>query len=308
VRKAGTDGRSDSDFEFLPRYDKNGRFFCMLVRAPGSKFPGQVRSFPMLAGSMDVIDVLDQRVDSAAIEAETKSSMSVMIESEVAPELGKDTFKDDAEKSPELLKLNLSDIKSGEVIVLPPGTKPHIINNAGNLDLVEQIKQQLKLVAAGIGIPYAALMSDFEKINFSSSKMLMNKLYKLIDLWNFGPIARLFNELFKWVCYEHYLIKGVLPAKEMLTCNWIGPSIPDIDPVKSANAEKTRLAAGTITRSDIVGARTGDDYKTHLCQLKKEEDLETEILGAPLGRNFSSSSSSNSDEDNSDENGTGDEE
>ncbi|MCL2207021.1 MAG: phage portal protein [Fibromonadales bacterium] len=296
VRKAGTDGK-DEDFDFLPRYDKNGRFFSMLVRAPGSRFPGQVRSFPMLSGSMNVTDVLNQLVDSAAIEGKSKSNMSVMLASETPPESGKEWTDKEKGAAP---KLNLSNPKPGAILTLPPGTKPYIITNTGNLNLVEQIRQQLKLIAGGLGIPYAAFMSDFEKMNFSSSKMALNKLFKIVDLWNYGPIQRLFGELFYWVCYEHYLINGILPKKENLVCDWIGPTPPDPDPLKSANAERVRLASGTLNPSDAVAAYSGTDYAAHCKQRKKDEETQIREYGAPFGLDFKNSDSSTPDDDDDD--------
>ncbi|GBU23806.1 hypothetical protein R83H12_00424 [Fibrobacteria bacterium R8-3-H12] len=301
VRKAGTDGATDDDYEYLPRYDKNGRFFAMLVRAPGTTFPGQVRSFPLLAGSMDVIDVLDQLIDSAAKEAFTKSNLSVMIETTSPPAdaAGKEFADASAKPAGAAPEINMNDLKPGQVVFLPSDTKPHVILNSGNLDIVEQIKEQIKIIAGSIGVPYSALMSDFEKMSFSSSKMMMSKMYRLVELWNYGPIMRLFSEIYKWVVYEHYLTKGILPSPEMLICNWKSPSAPDPDPVKSAKADQIRLATRTATMSDVVGGG-GDDYGDHLRQLKKEMDLEKDILGAPLERSGKASAKQD-DEDEGEE-------
>lgn len=304
VRKAGTDGNSDSDYQFFPRYEeKTGRFVSMLVRAPGSLLPGQVRSFPMLASSMDIIDVLEQLNESAGIEAKTKSDMSVMIESKFPAEADPSSWASDsaeeggAAKQPEI---NLKDLKPGEVIFLPPGTTPHIINNSGNLELVEQIKQQHKIIAGNIGIPYAAMMSDFEKMSFSSSKMMMAKLFLLVEQWNYGPVMRLFSEIYRCVCLEYYLRKGEIPAPEQLVCNWQSPSQPDPDPVKSANADKIRRAEGVKNRTDIVGSK-GDDYRDYLLQKKKEIDMEREILGVTLDELLGKPRTKKNDEDDDDE-------
>jgi capsid protein len=307
VRKAGTDGQKDSDFEFLPRYDKNGRFCSMLVRAPGTRFPGQVRSFPLLGSSMDVTTVLDELVDAAAIEAKTKNTMAVLVETSMplatpsspAKEFTKEAEEIKAEETKESEArplLNLKDMKPGDVGFLPVGDKPHVISAAGDLDLVEQIKQQLKLVAGGIGIPYPALMSDFEKLNFSSSKMMMSKLYRLVELWNYGPMMRLFSEIYKWVCMEHYLLQGILPTPDMLACSWLSPSPPDPDPVKSAKADQIRLQTFTATREDVIGGN-GDDWRDKMLSLRKEFDLETELFGSPLSRGAKNESSKDDDEE-----------
>jgi capsid protein len=288
VRKAGTDGNVDSDFTYVPRYLKSGRFYSMLVRAPGSHFPGQVRSFPMLSSSMDTVDLLSQLTEAASKESITKSAASVMLETEFPPDSGGKLFVDDEKKDAEeskpknnLPKLNLEDIKPGDIIPLPPGTKPHVIENSATLQLVEQNKQQLKIVAGTLGIPYATLMSDFEKMSFSSCKMMMSKLFLLINLWNYGPIMRLFIEIFREVCLEYYLLKSILPNTEWLSCNWQGQEQPDPDPVKSANADKIRRQEGVKTRSDIVAGK-GDDYRALVMQIKYERDIEMEVLGMPM--------------------------
>jgi capsid protein len=301
VRKAGTDGQKDSDFTFLPRYDKNGRFFSMLVRAPGSAFPGQVRSFPLLSGSMNVSDVLNQLIKSAAIEAKTKSGVGVILESPVPP--GSNGLRDDSQSGEKKAKpagppnLNLENRKEGDILVMPTGLKPHIFTNNSNLNLVEQIKQQIKIIAGSIGIPYAALMSDFEKMSFSSSKMMMSKLYRLIELWNYGPIMRLFTEIYKWVCHEHYLIKGILPTKEMLECEWVGPSQPDPDPLKSANADIKLVEAKLKHRSDVIAERYGESYDKFLEVEATNMAMEKEKIGYSL----EAKSGKETDEDDEDE-------
>ena len=315
VRKAGTDGNSDSDYAFLPRYDKDTkRFASMLVRAPGSVLPGQLRSLPMLASSMDTLDVLDQLMESAAIEAKTKSTISVMI-STGSPET-KEGFEsaaprfvnaetgeiaDEQKKSEPVPKINFSDIKSGDAIFLPADATPHIINNHGELNLVEQIKAQLKIIAGAIGIPYTALMSDFEKMNFSSGKLSFDKLFRLVEQWNFGPLVRLCDEIYKTVCLEYYLLKGVLPTPDMLECDWVSPSQPDPDPLKSAKANTENIVKNkTLNRSDAVGRR-GDNYLKHLKQKKRETEMETEELGAPIEDNFSDSGTSGEPDDDDDD-------
>jgi capsid protein len=304
VRKAGTDGHKDSDFTFLPRYDKNGRFFSMLVRAPGSAFPGQVRSFPMLSGSMNVADILNQLISSAAVEAKTKSTVSVMLETEFPPEDSNKEFADsesEEKNASEPPRLNIDKAEPGDVLTLPPGSKPHVITNGGNLELVEQIKQQIKIIAGSIGIPYAALMSDFEKMSFSSSKMMMSKLYRLIELWNYGPIMRLFSEIYKWVCYEHHLLKGVLPTKEMLECQWVGPSQPDPDPMKSAKADLILAEKGYKLPADVVAERYAQDWATYLDAMAAQIKMAKEKLGDDWKEIFGKKASEKDDEDDDEE-------
>ena len=311
VRKAGTDGNSDSDYEFLPRYEqKTGRFVSMLVRRPCSAFPGQVRSFPMLLSSLDNIDILNDLDKACVKDAFKKTFFGIVLEApaeesltglgaEINVDSETKTISDDSGNSSEnhgIPKINLSEMDSGDVPVVPPGTKPHTIGNDGNFELVSMIEEQIKIISGSVGIPYNIISKNFQGLNFSTCKLLFDALFRKIAQWNYGPIMRLFNEIYKWVVIEYWLCKGELPTPDLLECDWIGPSQPDPDPVKSAKADEMMLRAGTINRSDIVGKR-GDDYEDHLRQKKEDENLEKEILDRLLVLSTGKNSKDDSDDD-----------
>jgi len=175
-------------------------------------------------------------------------------------------------------KVNISDFESGSVPVLPPNTDVKTINNSANLDIASGIKEQIKLIAAGLGIPYHILLKDFTGINFSAGKLEIDALFRLFDLWNYGPIMRVFSEIYKWVVIEHWLLRGVIPVPALWESDWIGPGAPDPDPLKSAHAESVRLGIGTVARSSLAGKR-GDDYEQTLQQIKEDGEAENRALG-----------------------------
>jgi len=324
VRKAGTDGNSDSDYEFLPRYDrKTGRFVSMLVRRPCSTFPGQVRSFPMLLSSLDNIDILNDLDKACVKDAFKKTFFGIVLEApglESLSGMGGEVKMVDSEtgdisdgsgdgdgndngraENYGIPKINLSEMDSGDVPIVPPGTNPHTISNDGNFEIVSMIEEQIKIISGSLGIPYNILSKNFQGLNFSTCKLLFDTLFRKIEQWNYGPVMRLFNEIYKWVVIEYWLCKGVLPTPDLWECDWKGPAKPDPDPVKSAKAHEMMLKAGTLNRSDIVGER-GDDYEDHLRQKKEDETLEEEILGRVLAlAEKKSDDDDDDDEDKEDE-------
>jgi capsid protein len=292
VQRAGTDGSKDADYEYLPRYEpETGRFVSALIRRPGSYFPGQARGFPMLLSSLFSVNAIDKLSEFTVREASTKSLLGVWIESdskEGLASIGVDKtyfaksteVKEDSSKE-EKPKVNISHLESGDAPVLPPGSKIHTVANGGNLDIAAGIKEQEKLIAGSIGIPYHILKRDFEGINFSAGKLEIDALFRKFSLWNFGPLMRLFSEIYKWVVIEYWLLKGRIPVAEYWECDWQGPGAPDPDPLKSAHAETIRLGNGTMPRSFIVGQR-GDDYSTCLEQIASDGEREQKIIGRSL--------------------------
>ncbi|MDR2554147.1 MAG: phage portal protein [Fibromonadaceae bacterium] len=292
VLKAGLDGSKDEHYQYIPCYDdKTGRFVSALVCRPGSRFPGQARGFPMLLAALFSINAIDKLSEFTVREANVKSMLGIVVttDSVNAPPalgVGDEVFKlnpepkegEEGKTNEDKPKVNISQLESGDVPVLPPNTDIKTINNGGNLDISSGIKEQLKLVAAGMGIPYHILLKDFTGINFSAGKLEIDALFRLFDLWNYGPIMRVFSEIYKWVVIEWWLLRGVIPVPAMWENDWIGPGAPDPDPLKSAHAESVRLSTGTVARSSLAGKR-GDDYEQTLQQIKDDGEAEKRTLG-----------------------------
>ncbi len=286
-RKAGTDGHSDEDYAYVPRFDPTtGRFVSQLIRRPGSTFPGQVRSFPMTATCMNEINDLDKLCESAVHAGINKNLLAIMLKTsdpsgvrQATGNIGPDgkPIQRQTARGP----VAVGRVNPGSVSSLPPDTDPVVISHSGNTDLVASIKMNLQLIAASVNIPYEILMSSFLGISFSGGKLSYDALFRLVSLWN-ACIVTVWKQIYRWVLIEHYLLNGVVPTERDITCDWIGPAMPDPDPQKSSAAASSNIANGTDSRSAIVG-RKGIDYESHLRQIKAEEDLELNILGYRLG-------------------------
>jgi len=290
VLGAGLDGSKDEHYTYYPCYDNStGRFVSALVCRPGSRFPGQARGFPWLLASLFGINAIDKLSEFTIVEACTKSLLGIAITTDSAQgpqSVGAKVFNAaknniEGEGEPEKKEepnVNMSQLEAGDIPVLPPGSKIETFNNGGNLDIVAGIKAQIKLIAGSLGIPSHILMRDFDGINFSAGKLEIDALFRLFDLWNYGPIMRVFGEIYKWVVIEYWLLQGKIPTSEYWASDWIGPGAPDPDPLKSAHADTVRLGNGTVARSSIAGKR-GDDYEQTLEQIKADGEAEERILG-----------------------------
>jgi len=292
VLKAGQDGTKDEHYEYFPCYEpETGRFVSALVCRPGSRFPGQVRGFPMLLSSLFSINAIDKLSEYTLREASTKSMLGAwMVTNSVnGPKaIGVDTTfytkptepksEGDKEEKKDEPKVNMSLLESGDLPVLPEGTDIKTANNGGNLDIVAGIKEQEKLIAGSIGMPWHILKRDFEGINFSAGKLEIDGLFRLFDLWNYGPIMRVFGEIYKWVVIEHWLLLGKIPPREYWESDWIGPGAPSPDPLKQAKADSVMISSGTVARSTIAGNQ-GEDYDQVLEAIKECGDSEERTLG-----------------------------
>jgi capsid protein len=315
VLKAGFDGNKDEHYQYIPCHDdKTGRFVSALVCRPGSRFPGQARGFPMLIASLFSINALGKLSEFTVKEANMKSMLGIIMTTDSIQGPGsvgarvfkaaKNSIEGEGEaKKEEKPKVNISQLEAGDVPVLPAGTDVKFFNNGGNLDIASGIKEQLKLIAAGMGLPYHVLLKDFTGINFSAGKLEIDALFRLFDLWNYGPIMRVFSEIYKWVVIEWWLLRGVIPVPAMWESDWIGPGAPDPDPLKSAHAESVRLSIGTVARSSLAGKR-GDDYEQTLQQQKAdgEAEMRTHNRSFPIGWAAEKSATVGSSKDDVEEN------
>jgi lambda family phage portal protein len=168
------------------------------------------------------------------------------------------------------------------VAVMPAGDELGTISAnrpATNFKVAQRVF--LNSVASALGISGEQLSNDWEGINYSSARTLLNEIWRGLN-----ADRRLFTQSFCTPIYAAFLEEAVardlveVPGgqamfyvwRDALTqCDWVGPGRGTIDPKKEADA-------GAINRGLFVStlesdcAEQGTDWRTNLWQAKREQE------------------------------------
>ena len=232
---------------------------------------GQARGVPWLAPALqEIADLRDfdvQTLDAARAAAD--SGVLLHTEHSDAPYIA-------AQESVE--------IERRQMATLPPGWRATQIRSehpASNY--VEYRHERLRSIGRLIGMPLMTVLLDASKHNYSSARMDT----QVYQRWNTALQARYegraLNRLL-WLLALELEVQGAIPKRPAgeVTVTWTWDKAPHVDPQKEAGAEKERLLAGTITRTEVCASR-GARYEQIVKQLAREKALrEAEGLEEPI--------------------------
>lgn len=279
--KDGSYNTEEKSFQYFPCDDeRTGRPIARLLRRVDSTTPSSTRGMPSLTWIVGILkDTFD--LENATIQAaQIRAMLAVILSSDRPNDISqalKVTPLTDGNGGTELL----SNLDSGSVVVAPSGLTPHVIDGgAGNIDLVALFRELLTHMTAAVNWPVTIFLGDYTQVSYSGFKAVWDKCDRYLKKWNKSN-CHFLDDIYAWVVIEGMLAEGMIPTDDDLKCTWSPIIAPDPNPIDTEKANNVAIINGTKTRSGIVSAN-GKDYKTHLLQIQKDRELETEILGAPI--------------------------
>jgi capsid protein len=132
----------------------------------------------------------------------------------------------------------------------------------------------VRQIAIGMGTTYEYLMQDFSNMSFSSSKTnLMDTTLTLRENQRYLRRGVCEPTFCRWLAME--MASGALPFNPdgYTEHTFDLPAELGIDPVKTADADIKRLAAGLDTIGGIIGPNGEGDLEAHLTRRADEVEL-----------------------------------
>lgn len=141
---------------------------------------------------------------------------------------------------------------------------------------------RLYAIAAGLGIPYAALTGDLRRANYSSLREGKLLYWGLVDMWQWHMIHdQLLRSAWRRFGEARYAAGrtqgGILPG-----VRWSFPSRPWVDPLKDVMALERQMDLGLESWPDAVAAR-GQDPEAQLAEIEAIMPR-LKALGLAVGR------------------------
>ena len=150
-----------------------------------------------------------------------------------------------------------------------------------NVNFGDFVKAVLRSLAAALSIPIEVLEMSFNA-NYSASRASLILFWQRIENLRESLISQLLQPWYDtWFTEavragrfqaQGFLDKDPLVRAAWLNVNWIGSSMPSIDPTKDADADDKRLAQGSTTRAQVAMRYNGSDFGENAETLTRENE------------------------------------
>lgn len=169
-------------------------------------------------------------------------------------------------------------MEPGQIEVLKPGETVTFASPPAATGFGEFSTQQLRGIAAGLGISYEALTGDYSQVNFSSGRMGRLEMNKNMDHWQWNMmIPRLCVPVWnRWSIAA--TIAGVVRAP--VVAEWTPPRREYIDPTKEIPALAQEVRSGFKTLPEAI-RESGNDPDATLDEIN-ETNVKLDSLGIIL--------------------------
>ena len=234
--------------------------------------PGQVRGVPWLSAVMIRLKDLDDYQDAQLMRQKIAAMFTAFVH-DISADV--ECADDDEGNFGE-------DLEPGIIEELPPGKTITFANPPSVENYQEFTSVELRTIAAGYGLSYAALTGDLSNANFSAGRMGHLEMNRNIESWremfmiygllssaskDFLDMMELTGEMYS----DDTSFKHIPPRREM------------IDPTKEIPATIKAIRAGLTSTTDEIAAM-GKDPEAVFEQLAKDQQ-KTEELGLILDSN-----------------------
>jgi lambda family phage portal protein len=188
----------------------------------------------------------------------------------------------------------ISELQAGVIEEMPFGkTLKFFDPQVPGANYGEFRKSHLRKIAAGLGVIYNSLSSDFESYNYSSAraaKDVENDWWR--ELQRFYADHVLANVFEEWLPYA--ILSDTIPGASILqtelilaNIEWQGRGFPYVDPTKEVGSSLNAIDGGLTSRRRELAER-GIEYEPFLDELARDKALEEErglVFSNPANRN-----------------------
>lgn len=221
--------------------------------------PGQLRGVPWVSSVLLKLRELDQYEDAELVRKKTAALFAGFI-TEASPDFGQGFNQCDPDQYPELA------LEPGTLRRLAPGENIEFsepTDVGGSYEV--WIKQQLRAVAAGMGVTYEQLTGDLHGVNYSSIRAGLIEFRRQIEcLQHHMIIHQLCQPIAtRWTHYA--VLSGALEIDDYFDnptkyhrIQWQPPGWDWVDPLKDIQAEVLAMQHNLKARQDII-AKYGMD-------------------------------------------------
>ena len=268
----------------VPVNGPSGRRF---VLHPGNyELVGQVRGISILA---PIIHDLQKITDYGLAELESAVINAIIAGYEVAGDSGRTSgFGEGVKKASEANSGGQSGGQIASAKIDKPGIWISRLPKGGdiksfdtkrpNVNYGDFVKAVMRSLAAALSIPIEVLEMSFNA-NYSASRASLILFWQRVENWRESLVSQFLQP---W--YDTWFTEAVRAGRfkapgwgddpvvraAWLNVNWIGVSMPSIDPSKDADADDKRITQGATTREQVAMRYNGSNFEENAEKLAIE--------------------------------------
>lgn len=221
--------------------------------------PGQLRGITWLSPVLLRLHELDQFEDAALVKAKVAALFVGFIRDAEGNAAGQDGAGTNING---MLQVGM---EPGSLIPLPQGADITFSDPAESKDYEPFVKNHLRAVAAGLGVPYEAVSGDLEGVTYSSIRAGLVEFRRRIEQLQHNVIVHQFCRPIWERFVTVAVLSGALPARDFeanpipyLSAEWLPPRFDYVDPKKDVEAEILAVKGGLKSRSQSIAERGYD--------------------------------------------------
>lgn len=228
--------------------------------------PGQGRGFTFLAPVISRVRDLQLYEDAELQRKNLETRLSVIMSGDVATMSMNETEAASAVRETG----ELGTLSSGSIIQAPPGGNITVVEPKAAPGYVDYVKQQLHVIAAGMGVTYEMLTGDMSEVNFASARIRQHDFRRDVEQeqWTL-LVPGLCDRIWRAFVDAAYLAGKV--AKAVYKVDHSTPKWPYTNPLQDVEADLREISGGLSSFSEKLRQR---GYKPDLVFQELKLDLE----------------------------------
>jgi capsid protein len=132
-------------------------------------------------------------------------------------------------------------------------------------------------LSASVGMPVEILLMKFNA-NYSASRAAFITFWRVAQIWRDEMAADFLDPTYEmWLAEEIAAGRVSAPGwsdprlrAAWLCCEWAGAAMPNIDPVKTATADRAYVEMGSQTLDDVARNYNGSSGKSNRAKIKRQ--------------------------------------
>lgn len=242
--------------------------------------PTQIREITRFARTLDKINDLDEFFQAVIFAQKITAAVAIFITSDDYSAGGIGRSGSVAGSSSGKGNDVGTRIDPGSIKKLNPGEKVESLVPSGQTSELNNFNlSMMRQISSGQGLSYEQVTRDVSQVNYSSARQNLLEDWKVFSAEQQFLIEHFLDDVFEQVV-KSAILKGFIPAEKLPRDFWknpevylkhqfVGQSMPWIDPYKEALANQIMLASYQMTLQEYC-AKTGRDYEEVIEQLLKE--------------------------------------
>lgn len=232
--------------------------------------PGQGRGFSRLAPVISRVRDVQLYEDAELQRKNLETRMSVLASGDVNTLEGPGSSGAPGD---------LGQLASGGITGLPPGMNITVLEPKAAPGYVDYIKQQLHIIAAGVGVTYEMLSGDMKEVNFSSARVALGEFRRTIEQEQWLLLIPVLCDRIWREAIDMAVLAGALPRADYAV-DWSTPRWDYVNPLQDVNADVAEIHGGLCSISEKLRRR---GYKPDLVFAELQSDLQRLQADGTLG-------------------------